>query len=192
MQNATPKTAQAAIAQANRFQRAQAILTQGYTFSQDVELNTVLVTKPGRLAAEYTIGEQLTGRDGCSCPDFQRTGIPCKHMMAWEIVQKQEEEEAQMWEAQCARYDEEEGWLDAPYETTRKTTTAQFLEALQARMVADLNKAETAIRKQKFYEVTGHDCNRLNLTVALRVIGEYWGKELVGRFDLLPADKVTL
>ena len=73
MMETTPKNAQEALQQANRFDRAQQIIAEGYTFTQDKELPIVFVCKPGRLYAEYTIGEQLTGRDGCDCPDFQKT-----------------------------------------------------------------------------------------------------------------------
>ena len=51
-----PRNPQEAINQANRLQRAELLLTQGYTFTYDAELETVFVTKPGELHAAYTIG----------------------------------------------------------------------------------------------------------------------------------------
>ncbi len=86
--------------------------------------------------------------------------------------------------------------LPAPYavpEPDEPVLTARaVLEALQVRMVQDLDKAREAIQKQKSYEVTGWNYREHHLEHALLVIGEYWGRELCNRLDLKPADKATL
>ena len=186
----TPKSAQDARRMANSFAKAQAILEEGYRFTQ--ENGMVAVVKPGELHAAYWIGEHADGTSGCDCPDFVKHGKFCKHTLAVGILAEQEAQEEAMWNAICAQYEEEEGWADGVHEPMPQTTTAQFLEALQARMCSDLNKAEAAIAKQKSYEVTGHDCTRFNLNVGLRVIGLYWNLEMCGRLNLMPAHEVKL
>ena len=99
-----------AIAQANRNTRALQIIEEGYTFTQDADTKMVAVCKPGKLAASYFIGEHVDGSNGCDCADKAKTGKPCKHEIAWNILQDEEANEARMWEAQCAQWDAEEGW----------------------------------------------------------------------------------
>jgi hypothetical protein len=94
----TPRNAQEAMQQALRFERAKQIIKEGYTFHQDADSDVVAVCKPGSLAAAYWLN-MLS--DGCDCPDFLKTHKPCKHMIAWEIL----EDDAANMEAQCAEYD---------------------------------------------------------------------------------------
>ena len=89
------------INEANRLSRARQIIAEGYIFSYDADIDTVYVCKPGKLSFEYTIGDQITGRDGCSCPDFQKRGTACKHMLAWELLKEAQEAE----NAQVAEYE---------------------------------------------------------------------------------------
>lgn len=112
-----PRNPQEAINQANRLQRAELLLTQGYTFTYDAELETVFVTKPGELHAAYTIGAQVDGTDGCSCPDKAKGNV-CKHEIAWSLIQKQEAEELAGLEAQCKQWEAENEELPE-YDATR-------------------------------------------------------------------------
>lgn len=89
-----PTNINEAVALAVRFERAKAILAEGYTFSQDKETGAVAACKPGSLAASYWINGLV---DGCDCPDATQRGKGvCKHSLAWELLQ-----EEMMWEAQC-------------------------------------------------------------------------------------------
>ena len=137
-----PRNAPEALHQARRHERAQTLLREGYSFTWDADTKTVFVCKPGRLYAEYTIGEQLTGKDGCSCPDFQKNGIPCKHMAAWQLLQAEQADEDANFAAQCARYDDEEGYLDAIPTPTLMTLA---VKDLIARLQADLQTVETSL-----------------------------------------------
>ena len=92
-----------AIAQANRNTRAQQILKDGYTFTQEAS-GSVAICKPGELHASYWIGEQVDGTNGCDCADKAKTGLPYKHELAWNMLQ---DEEAQF-EAMAAKWEEEE------------------------------------------------------------------------------------
>lgn len=88
-----------AIAQANRRERALNILEEGYTFTQENDM--VAVCKPGELHASYWIGEHVDSSTGCDCPDRVKTGKPCKHEIANDILQADEahfEAMAQKWE----------------------------------------------------------------------------------------------
>ena len=123
-----PRNAQEAIAQANRLQRARQIITEGYSFTQDALTNMVAICKPGELHASYFIGEHVDGTTGCDCPDACK-GNNCKHEIAWGLVKAEHADELAGLEAQCARYDAEEGWMDAAMDNAPMptTTTAQFL-----------------------------------------------------------------
>ena len=96
-----------AIAQANRNTRALQILKEGYKFTKEAS-GSIAVCKPGELHASYFIGEHVDGTTGCDCPDKAKTGKPCKHEIAWNILQDEEADEARMWEAQCAKWEAEE------------------------------------------------------------------------------------
>jgi SWIM zinc finger len=98
-----------AVQQANRYERAKTLLKEGYTFHKDQGSDVVAVCKPGRLAASYWLN-MLS--EGCDCPDFLKRGQPCKHMLAWDILEAKAMEEAGL-EAQCAEYEwraENEMW----------------------------------------------------------------------------------
>jgi hypothetical protein len=105
MTNRTPRNAQEAMMQALRFERAKQILKEGYTFHPDADSDVVAVCKPGSLPAAYWLNML---EPGCDCPDFLKRGQPCKHMIAWEIL-----EATASFEAQCAEYEwraENEMW----------------------------------------------------------------------------------
>ena len=127
-----PRNPQEAINQANRLQRAERLLQEGYTFTYDAELETVFVTKPGELHAAYTIGPQVDGTDGCSCPDKAKGNV-CKHEIAWALIQKREADELAGLEAQCKQWEAEEGWAHG------ETKLPRFRELL----LAELKDAET-------------------------------------------------
>ena len=132
-----PRNPQEAINQANRLQRAKNLIAEGYTFTYDAELETVFVTKPGELHAAYTIGPQVDGTDGCSCPDRAK-GNKCKHEMAWELIQAERADEAKMWESICAEHDarmEEEGG------TAFKTAMQKMRNLLHAELIDAENTA---------------------------------------------------
>ena len=85
--------------QANSYAKAQEIIKEGYCFHKDADSDVIAVIKPGTTAAAYWINMI---EPGCDCPDYMKhPGTFCKHTMAWDILQ----EEAAMWEAQCAEYD---------------------------------------------------------------------------------------
>ena len=94
-----PKDIQTAMRHALRLERAKAILEAGYTFSEDKDLDTIFVCKPGRLFADYQIA---SGK--CDCPDFAEHKDVCKHTLALEI--KNAEDTAI--DAQAAQYAEEQ------------------------------------------------------------------------------------
>lgn len=102
--NNTPRNAQEAIAQANRYARAEQIIQEGYKFTKDADSGMVAVCKPGDLHASYWIGEHVDGTTGCDCPDKKKTGKPCKHEIANEIL----EEEKAAFNAQAAQWEAEE------------------------------------------------------------------------------------
>ncbi len=58
------KNEQEAVAQADRWERAQRLIEEGYTFWPESDPDQIAVCKPGRLVAEYWSTE-----DGCNCPD---------------------------------------------------------------------------------------------------------------------------
>lgn len=72
---------------ANSNTKAIEIIKEGYTFTDELGDGTLIaVTKPGRLAASYWI------TDGeCDCPDFMKRGSYCKHILAYDIKQDEEE-----------------------------------------------------------------------------------------------------
>jgi hypothetical protein len=97
----TPKNATEANAQANRYNRALAILADGtYTFSFDGDLDVCYVIEPGKLSAKYIIhfdaANSLDNRAGCDCPDMVKTGQPCKHYFAAKMEMDREIEDAQV------------------------------------------------------------------------------------------------
>ena len=105
----TPKTAQEANAQANRYNRALVILAEGtYTFSFDSDLAVVYVCEAGKLSAKYIIhldaANSLDGRAGCDCPDMVKTGQPCKHYFAAKMQMDLEIEDAQVAEYELRGY----------------------------------------------------------------------------------------
>lgn len=145
-----PRNPQEAIAQANRLQRAERLLQEGYTFCYDAELETVFVTKPGELHAAYTIGPQVDGTNGCDCPDKAKGNI-CKHEIAWALIQKQEADEAANWEAQCKEYDETEAWADIPNERLHRMRNLFLAELLDAENKAARLQHEPFANKDAAY-----------------------------------------
>lgn len=92
----TPKTASEAARLAVLTERAQQILTEGYSFWPDAEAGFTAVCKPGKLAAAYWI------TDGkCDCPARQKDAT-CKH----EIAAMLKSEEEAMWSSICAEVEE--------------------------------------------------------------------------------------
>lgn len=150
--NTQPTNINTAIAQANRLSRAQALLTEGYTFTQDAVTEMVAVCKPGELGAAYWIGEHMDGRTGCDCPDALK-GNKCKHELAWKLIkdaQDKAEDEA-MWEAICAEHDERE--KEEGGAAFSRPTEAQLLESLLSQVRADIAKHEQwieAVRHEPF------------------------------------------
>lgn len=96
----TPKNAIEALELAKRTERARQILAEGYGFEKD-EFGTVSVSKPGKMEAVYFIN---LFHPGCDCPDALKTGKPCKHEIAWGLLQEEAARDAAM----CERYEEEQ------------------------------------------------------------------------------------
>ena len=110
----TPKNASVALRLAIRHERAQQIITEGYTFHYDALLGITYVCKPGESTATYCIcdkSEIVAPNGGCSCPDYQNPAHQdfCKHSLALAIYQTHQEE--LNFEAMCEDYD-----LRAQYE----------------------------------------------------------------------------
>lgn len=70
-------------------ERAETLLREGYTFWKDVELETVAVCKPKRLAASYWIDLR---ESRCSCPDFEQHGDYCKHLLAFKMKEEEDDD----------------------------------------------------------------------------------------------------
>ena len=98
--NSQPTNINTARREANSYAKAEEIIKEGYSFTDELGDGTLIaVVKPGRLAASYWI------TDGeCDCPDFMQRGTFCKHTMAHSI--KQDEEK--MMEALCAEWEAEQ------------------------------------------------------------------------------------
>ena len=79
-----PRNANEAYAQAARLERAEQIIRDGYAFFPDADADMIAVCKPGHLHADYFLTE---GGTICDCPDFSKTKLPCKHLIANMIVQ---------------------------------------------------------------------------------------------------------
>lgn len=133
----TPKNAQQALQQATRFDRAEQIIKEGYTFHKDADSEVIAVCKPGSTAAAYWIN-MLS--EGCDCPDYMKNCAACKHMIAWEILK---EEEAGL-EAQCKQW-EEENPLDC---IPTPTLMSLAIKDLSAAMETDLQKVNADIAAQ--------------------------------------------
>lgn len=123
-----PRNAMEALRQATVFARAEQIISDGYSFwpDEDTTLDMVAVCKPGFLHADYWITENGTV---CDCPDFEKRKDVCKHLAAWDIVQRkkipqlastsletvrrhvEDRERTAMYEAQMAQLDELEDGL---------------------------------------------------------------------------------
>ncbi len=138
-----PRNASDAIAQANRFDRAKQLLTDGYTFHKDADSDVVAVVKPGTTAAAYWLN-MIT--EGCDCPDYMKNSRPCKHMIAWDILQAQEAEELAGLEAQCAEYDALHGPEMPPADTTRALMLAEVRRAERG-LAACMEPFSTAAEK---------------------------------------------
>ena len=102
--NTNTRNINEAIAQANRRERAEKIIQEGYSFTKDADSGMVAVCKPGDLHASYWIGEHVDGSTGCDCPDRVKTGKPCKHEIANNILESEKTE----FEAMAERWEEEE------------------------------------------------------------------------------------
>ena len=75
-----PKSIQQAHRMARRWESAQQILLDGYTFERDDEVGMTAVCKPGSFYAAYWIcdrPELVAPRGGCSCPDYDKYGDFC-------------------------------------------------------------------------------------------------------------------
>lgn len=131
MSTFTPRTATEARDLAVRNDRAKAIIAEGYSFFADADTDTVTVCKPGSLAAAYELTE---GATVCTCKDFEKTGKPCKHLLAYGIVQAEGIEtlassNVETVKAFCKERDErreiEAGW-EANIEARLSQMTADF------------------------------------------------------------------
>ena len=183
-----PTNINAARRQAACFAKAKTMTAAGYELLTIGGYKDLFVVKSAE-GNEYGVDLQFSK---CDCPDFVKHGGTCKHLI-WAGMRLDEAEEAAMWEAACAQYDEEEGWMNDILDGyAPKTTTLQFLESVQARMCSDLNKARelASVYKIGVKDIRAERVHQLE--TALLVIGEYWGKELCGRLDLQPADTVKL
>jgi hypothetical protein len=136
----SPKNAQEALQQANRLQRARAILAEGYTFHKDKDSEAVAVCKPGRLAASYWINLLS---EGCDCPDSMK-GNDCKHLLAWKLLETEKADDAANMEAQCKQW-EEENPLDC---IPTPTLESIAIKDLTAKMQADLEHVQADIAAQ--------------------------------------------
>lgn len=187
MQETTnPTNINAARRQAASFAKAKAMTAAGYELLTIGGYKDLFVVKSPE-GNEYAVDLEFRK---CDCPDFGKHGGTCKHLI-WAGMKLDEAEDAAMWTSICAEHDkrmEEEG----EFEFAASSTTLQYLEAIQARMVADLNKARELASVYKIGVKDSRDKRVYELETALLVIGEYWGKELVGRLDLQPAHEVTL
>ena len=100
MKEFTPKNATQALRLIRTTERANNLISEGYTFFEDKEADYVAVCKPGREAASYFMSTE-NGDFKCECPDFVKNGDYCKHTICWGSMQ----DEAEMWEAICAEVD---------------------------------------------------------------------------------------
>lgn len=78
-----PKTAMEASRQARTYDRAKAIIQQGYSFFPEIDIDAIAVCKPGHLHADYWLTE---GGKECDCGDFCFRMDFCKHTIAYAIV----------------------------------------------------------------------------------------------------------
>jgi hypothetical protein len=132
----SPKNAQEALQQANRLQRARAILAEGYTFHKDKDSEAVAVCKPGRLAASYWINLLS---EGCDCPDSMK-GNDCKHLLAWDILQTEKADEQANMEWQCAIWEDQN--------LPMLPELPKLAKDVVNRMEADLQQVQTDIDAQ--------------------------------------------
>lgn len=166
-----PRNAQEAMQQAVRLERAKAILAEGYRFVKDAGSEVVAVCKPGMLKATYWINLLS---EGCDCPDYMKTGLPRKHMVAYQLLQDEQAGEAAMWEAQCKQW-EEDNFLDAIPTPTLESIAAKDL---YQRMSADLQRVEMAIHTHGTRLVNPIQCQQdrnraAALQCAVHIVSEY-------------------
>ena len=175
MTNTQPRNVQEALAQANRLQRAQQILKDGYTFTQDADTQMVAVCKPGELHAAYWIGEHVDGTNGCDCADRVKTQKPCKHEHAWELVKAEQADEARMWEAQCKQWEEENEELPE-------------YDAIHILMVAELRRAERGVKNTAGTSAAAGWCERFRkCEAALQIYDEVKIKQTINFYKRIPA-----
>ena len=170
----TPRNAQQAIAQANRFDRARQIIKEGYTFT-DMGDGGIAVCKPGKLAASYWIDGPFC--KGCDCPDATKNGNRCKHMLAWESINAEEAAELEGLEAQCAEYDALHGPDMPPTDTTRALMLAEFRKSERALAACDepfSTRAENA--RQRMREV--ETALRIYDEVTTKILCDYYKRNL--------------
>lgn len=77
----TPKTATEALRYARTADRAAALLTEGYEFLLLDEIHVVSVVRPE--GGQYYL--DLISEE-CDCPDFQKHGDYCKHLLCWQTI----------------------------------------------------------------------------------------------------------
>ncbi len=212
-----PRNAQQAVRLARCWEKAQQLTAQGYTFEvatlKDAPLpDTYHVNTP-----EHRFHTVNVEAACCTCEDWQKHRDICKHILwvkeelrlqaehAQQALTLTVEEEVSALDAYCKEWDGErerlltgvpECLLPAPYAVPEPDETVltvrALLEALQVRMVKDLEAARELASVYKIGVKDSRDRRVCQLETALLVIGEYWGKELCNRLDLQPADKVTL
>ena len=109
MKEITPRTPAEALRYARTWERAQNLIAQGYGFWQTegaAPTDAVAVLKPGETSPAYWLNEAFSGLDTCTCPDFEKHGDYCKHLIAWDEVCRDAarcaEYEAMMQDAECA------------------------------------------------------------------------------------------
>ena len=95
--------------------RAKGLLKEGYIFApMDGDPTSFFAHTPtGNVYTVFTHIDFPTYRPKCSCPDFEKHGDFCKHLLcAAEILN----DDAAKWDAICADHDENEGIADAAFE----------------------------------------------------------------------------
>lgn len=181
--------------QANRYTRALTMREEGYRM-EPATTDCYDIFKPGNDTglADYTVDLY---RNTCECEDSKKGNV-CKHRY---FVNIEIADEAAMWESICAeaeRRKEEEG-PDFPELPTKMPvyTVEAVLEALQKRIVADLEKAHKAADDRstfdKRYWFNVEQCRRRdNLQGALTTINDYCTKEWASYLDLMGKQQINL
>lgn len=210
----TPRNISDALRQAKCWEKAQGMKAEGYVWNTICK-NFFRIFKPENTTqdkADYVV-DLTAGMEHCNCPDFEKHEDYCKHTLFMQAEVKAQEDAAQQvfdlaaCEATFAAYDAEKaalqtGLIDellpAPFDYQPPVlTVADVLEALQARVVRDIDRIETNIethaKRRVNYIQAGQDFTRQrDLQGALNIINEYWQREQVGHLQLQPALNDTL